>query len=296
MSARPVEPDSSSQAQATSLVLLAAVSVQAGAAIATKLFHAVGPGGAVLLRLSAAAICLLVVGRPDPRGHDRRQWLLAGAFAISLFGVSFCFYNAISRIPLGIAVTIQFLGPLAVAVIGSRRRRDLLWIGIALLGVLALGHGNPSGLDTTGVFYAVLTAAMFSAFIFFGKQVGQAFDGTSGLTLSLIAAALIAVPTGIADGGEGLLTWHSLGLGLVVGAFSTAVPYACEVVALSRMEYARFGVLVSLEPAIAALAGLLILGEGITTRSAVGIALVSVASARATAFPPQVRRPEASAS
>jgi inner membrane transporter RhtA len=187
------------------------------------------------------------------------------------------------RIPLGIAVTIEFVGPLAVAVIGSRRPRDLVWAALAAAGIVALMRsGGGHGLDGTGVLEALLAGAMWGAYILINARLGQAFETGSGLALAMTVGALAVLPIGVAEGGAQLVTGRSLALGAVVGVLSSAIPYSLEMEALRRIATSVFGVLMSIEPGVGALAGVVILGERLSTRAVLGIALVMAASAGAS--------------
>jgi inner membrane transporter RhtA len=267
-----------SRTPSPALVLGAIASVQIGSAVATKLFAQAGPGGASLLRLGWASVILLVLWRPRLRGMTRRQWALAIAFGVVLAAMNTAFYSAINRIPLGVGVTIEFVGPLAVAVAGSRRARDLVWVALAAVGILALVHAGTHGLNTAGVLLAVLAGVMWAAYILVNAQLGRAFDTGSGLAIAMSVGTLAALPIGIAQGGAHLVSPRALALGAVVGLLSSAIPYSLEMEALRRITTALFGVLMSLEPAMAALAGFVIIGQGLSTRAIVGIALVMIAS------------------
>jgi inner membrane transporter RhtA len=256
--------------------------VQFGSTIAAKLFAATGPGGAVFLRLFTASIVLLIVSRPTLTGLGRRQLLLAGVFGLVLAGMNLSFYHALHRIPLGVAVTIEFLGPLAVAVGGSRRRIDLLWVGLAAAGILALTHGSGHGLDGLGVLFALIAASLWAAYILLNARLGREFEGGGGLTLAMCVGSVAALPAGVIEGGTHLLEPRSLALGAAVGILSSAIPYSFELEALRRIAVNVFGVLMSLEPAMAALAGLLVLGQGLSVRALAGIALVVAASTGAS--------------
>jgi inner membrane transporter RhtA len=264
-------------------VLGAIASVQLGSALASKeLFASIGPGGAVLLRLATAAIVLLVVSRPSLRGRTRRELLLAASFGLILAAMNLSFYEALRRLPLGAAVTIEFLGPLAVAIGGSRRRIDLLWAALAAAGILLLSHGTGHGLNSLGVVFVLIAAAMWAGYIIVNARLGQAFTGGAGLALAMCVASLAAAPIGLAQGGVHLLRPRSLAIGAAVGMLSSAIPYSFELEALRRIAVNVFGVLMSLEPAVAALAGLLVLGQGLAPRGVIGIALVVTASAGAS--------------
>ncbi len=264
------------------LVIGAIASVQFGSAVATHLFTAVGPSGAVLLRLVSASVVLVAVARPRLRGHSRGNLVLAGAFGIALAAMNLSFYAALHRIPLGIAVSLEFVGPLGVAVAGSRRRIDILWVLLAAGGILALTRGGTSHLSAAGVFFALLAGAFWGAYILISARVGQSFVGGSGLALAMCFASVVALPFGIAAGGTHLLSLRSLAIGSAVGMLSSAIPYSFELEALRRIAAHVFGVLMSIEPAMAALAGLIVLGQGLSARAILGMALVVAASVGAS--------------
>ena len=271
-----------SRVPSPALVLGAIASVQLGSALATTIFHDVGPGGAVLLRLVAASAVLCAVSRPTLRSRSRRQWALAVVFGLVLAAMNMTFYHALQRIPLGITVTLEFVGPLGVAVLGSRRRLDLVWVALAIAGILALTRGDSHGLDALGVILALVAGACWGAYILVNARVGQTFADGSGLALAMCVASIASLPVGIQEGGSQLIAPHSLVLGASVGILSSAIPYSLELEALRRIATHVFGVLMSLEPAFAALAGLLVLGQGLSARELVGIALVVAASAGAS--------------
>jgi inner membrane transporter RhtA len=270
------------------LIVTGIASVQIGAAFATTMFDRVGASGTVMLRLVFAALMLLVLWRPRVGSMTRRQWLLAAAFGVALAVMNFAFYQAIARIPLGIAVAVEFLGPLAVAVLGSRRAVDVAWVALAALGVLALTHGSAHGLDTFGIVCALIAGAAWAAYILVNARVGQAFSDGTGLAVAMCIGTALTIGPGIAEGGTQLLSGHMLLVGAAVGLLSSAVPYSLELEALRRITPRVFGVLMSLEPAVAALAGFVIIGQGLTLREVAGVTLVVAASAgaaRASAKP-----------
>ncbi len=274
--------DGLSRVPSPALVVGAIASVQFGAALAATLFARIGPGGAVLLRLTSATIALALIWRPRIRGAARRHLALAAGFGLILAGMNLTFYEAIQRIPLGIAVTVEFVGPLAVAVLGSRRPRDLAWVALALAGILALMHGDTHSLDLLGVVLALAAGCLWGCYILVNARLGRAFADGSGLSLAMVVATLVVLPVGVAQGGGRLLALHSLLLGAAVGILSSAIPYSFELEALRRIATRVFGVLMSLEPAMAALAGFLVLGQALSTREGLGIALVIAASAGAS--------------
>ena len=261
----------------TGLVLGGIASVQFGAALAATLFVRVGPGGAVLLRLTSATIVLALVSRPRIRGRTRRELLLALLFGLILAAMNLTFYEAIDRIPLGVAVTIEFVGPLTIAVISSKRRLDLIWIALAALGILALMHGDTHSLDTLGVILALIAGCLWGCYILVNSRVGQA-SRRSGLSLAMCVATVAALPAGITQGGAHLLEPHVLLLGAAVGMLSSAIPYSCELEALRRMATNVFAVLMSIEPAMAAFAGFVVLGQSLSAREFAGMVLVVAAS------------------
>ncbi len=272
------ERDLLARAPSGGLVVGAIASVQFGSAVAATLFARVGPGGAVLLRLVSASIVLLALWRPRFRGRSRHELLLAALFGVALAGMNLSFYFALDRIPLGIAVTIEFVGPLAVAVSGSRRRIDLLWVGLATAGILALTRGGAHALDGVGVVFALIAGCFWGAYILLNARVGRAFERGSGLALAMCVASAAALPAGVIGGGTHLLEPRSLAVGAAVGMLSSAIPYSFELEALRRIAAPVFGVLMSLEPAMAAVAGLIVLGQGLSARALIGIALVVTAS------------------
>jgi inner membrane transporter RhtA len=192
------------------------------------------------------------------------------------------FYEAIQRIPLGIAVTFEFVGPLGVAVLGSRRPHELAWVALAVVGILALTHGDAHSLDLLGVLLALAAGCLWGCYIFVNARLGRAFADGSGLSLAMLVSMLTVLPVGVAQGGVHLLALHSLLLGATVGILSSAIPYSCELESLRRIATRVFGVLMSLEPAMAALAGFIVLGQALSTREAFGIALVIAASVGAS--------------
>jgi inner membrane transporter RhtA len=271
-----------SRVPSPALVIGGIASVQFGSAVATKLFGSVGPGGAVLLRLLTASIVLCALARPSPAGRSRRQYALALLFGLVLAAMNMTFYQALQRIPLGIAVTLEFVGPLGVAVLGSRRRLDLAWAALAIAGILALTHGDAHGLNPLGVILALVAGGCWGAYILVNARVGQAFSDMSGLALAMCVATIVSLPIGISEGGTHLLSLRSLAIGASVGILSSAIPYSLEVEALRRIATHVFGVLMSLEPAVAALAGFILLGQGLNVRELGGMALVVGASVGAS--------------
>ncbi len=263
------------------LVLGAVSSVQIGSALGKTLFDEIGPGGTVFLRILTAAVVLALIWRPRVSGHSRRALGLAVVFGLVLGAMNFAFYSSIDRIPLGIAVTFEFVGPLGVAVFGSRRPLDLLWVALAAAGILLLSDFGSGDLDPAGVGLALLAGAFWAAYILLSVRVGKVFPGGSGLALAMLVATAALAPVGIAEAGTELLVPWILLVATCVGLMSSAIPYTLELEALRRMPVGVFGVLMSLEPAVAAVAGYLVLGEGLVAREVAAILLVVAASAGA---------------
>ena len=223
----------------------------------------------------------LLIWRPSLRGHARRDLWLIAWFGLCLAGMNWAFYASLDRIPLGVAVTFEFVGPLGVAVWGSRRPLDLVWVALAAVGILLLADFGSSDLDPLGVALALLAGAFWAAYILLSARVGQVFPGGTGLALAMLVGATLLVPVGAVEGGADMLTLGVLGTALAVSVLSSAIPYSLEMEALRRMPEGVFGVLMSIEPAVAALAGFLILGESLSSRELVAILFVVAASAGA---------------
>ena len=276
------------------LVLLAVASVQFGGALAKTLFDDAGVGGTVFLRVLLAAVVLAALWRPAWRGRAPRDLALVAVFGLTLAGMNLAFYASLDRIPLGVAVTFEFVGPLGVAVAGSRRALDLLWVTLAAAGILLLSDfGGFRDLDAGGVALALLAGAFWAAYILLSARTGRVFPGGGGLALAMIVASALLAPVGVADGGAALLEPEVLAVGAVVAMLSSAIPYSLELEALRRLPAGVFGVLMSLEPAVAALAGYVVLGEALGIVELVAIGLVVAASAGAARSAPPSGPPEA---
>jgi inner membrane transporter RhtA len=265
---------------APALVLLGIVSVQLGSALAKNLFGEVGSFGAVALRLFFAATLLMLWWRPSLR-MDRRTWAIVLSYGVILGLMNLSFYSALARIPLGIAVTIEFLGPLAVALLGSRRWLDAFWAVLAAGGVVLLMEGGGE-LDPVGVLFALAAGVFWGLYILVGAALGRHTTEGNGLALGMTVAALVAVPVGVADAGTALIQPWVLAAGLGVALLSSVIPYSLDLEALRRLPARVFGILMSLEPAMAALIGLVVLGESLLLSQWVAVLCVVVASAGAT--------------
>lgn len=263
------------------LVLASIVAVQCGSALATTLFDEIGAAGAVFLRAGFGALALLAFTRAEPlraREWPHRDVLLLG---LAVTAVNFFFYAALERLPLGIAVTLEFVGPLGVAIAGSRRWRDAIWVVLAATGIVLLSDGGGGDVDALGVALALTAGFFWGAYIVQSDRVGALAPGPGGATMAAVISTLAIAPFGLLQGGGEIFTPSHLAIGAAVGVLSTAIPYAFEMEALRRLPRAVFGVLMSLEPAVAAAIGFLALSQDLGAVEVVAIGLVVVASAGA---------------
>lgn len=274
---------------ATALVLLAISSVQFGAAISTEMFDELGPSGGSLLRVALAAIVLLVLWRPSVRGRSAAQWRAVTVFGLTLGVMNTVFYEALARLPLGTAVTIEFVGPLGLAVLLSRRAAHVLVALVAALGIVLITDPLGAGADGAGVAFALAAGLCWAGYILAAQRASALFSGSDGVALAMTIAVLAPLVPGLWQGGGALLEPHLLGIGLVAALLSSVIPYSLETEALRRIDARVFGVLMSLEPAFAALAGLLLLGQRLSAVEYAGMALVvgaSIAVTRTQGTPP----------
>lgn len=260
------------------LLLLSALSVQLGAAFAKSLFQPLGPAGTVFLRVGFAALVLALFWRPRLRGYTRNDYFLVVLFGLAIAGLNTFFYAAISRIPLGIAVTLEFVGPLGVALAASRRLPHLLWAVLAVAGIILLAPIGGAAIDPPGVGLALLGGACWAAYILLNVRVGRAFPGGSGLALGMCVATLVLAPFGIIHVGSIVHDPFILPIGFGVAILSSVIPFSLELEALRRISARAFGILMSLDPAVAALIGLVVLGETVSLRSLIAMTLIIVAS------------------
>ncbi|HEU4804023.1 MAG TPA: DMT family transporter [Solirubrobacterales bacterium] len=277
---------------AVGLVLTGIASVQFGSALATTLFDEAGPAGTVLLRTAFAALVLAAIWRPAMRGRGETTWRAVALYGVCLVGMNLCFYESLDRIPLGIAVTLEFVGPLTVAIVGTRSRRDVIWVVLAAAGVVLLAPGIGDGLDALGVALALTAGGFWGAYILIAARIGRGSAGLGGLSAAMIYATVILLPFGVADAGADLLHPGVLAAGLGVALLSSVLPYTVELEALRRLPERTFGVLLSLEPAVAALVGLIVLDQHLLGREIVAIALVVAASAGALSSTEAVEAPQ----
>jgi inner membrane transporter RhtA len=263
------------------LVVFGIASVQLGAAIAKNLFDDAAPMTLVWLRLATSAVVLGTVVRPTLRGRTPEDWRVAIAFGIVLGTMNWAIYESFARIPLGIAVTIEFLGPLGLAVAGSRRARDLVWVGLAAVGVAILGIER-GDLNVAGVAFALLAGAMWTSYILLSASTGRRWPGLDGLTVASVVATVLMAPLLIAFSGHGIGDPRVVVLGALVGLLSSVIPYSCEITALRTIRPSVFGILMSLEPAAAALAGIVVVHEFLSALQWLAVACVIAASVGAT--------------
>jgi inner membrane transporter RhtA len=266
-------------------LLVAVVSIQGGAALAKQIFPALGPAGATGLRVALAALLLLAIFRPPLARLGRTQWAALLPYGIALGGMNLTFYLALARIPLGLAVTLEFVGPLGVAVLGSRRAADFLWVLLAAIGIVLLApwEGGPDSLDRLGMLLALLAGACWAAYILVGGALSRRLPHSGQATsLGMAIAALAVLPFTLADLTAARITPEVLGIGLAVAILSSALPYTLEMIALRALPSRTFGILMSVEPAAAALIGLVVLGERLSALQWLAVLCVCAASAGAT--------------
>ncbi|MEM6839865.1 MAG: EamA family transporter [Cyanobacteria bacterium P01_C01_bin.120] len=264
------------------LLFLSMASIHSGAAIAKGLFNQISPFGMVSLRLGLGALVLLLLFRPRWKNYSWQAYRLLALLGLSMGVMNACLYHAIAYIPIGVAVTLEFIGPLGVALAYSRKKVDSLWVAMAAAGVLLLAPVGGLALHPLGVLLALIAGSCWAAYIVFSAQVSKVFPGADGVALAMTAGAIAIVPFGLATEGTKLFNPYILLMGLLVAILSSALPYSLEMAALRRLPVKVFGVLMSLEPAVASCMGLLLLGEQLTGRMAMAIALVSLASAGST--------------
>jgi inner membrane transporter RhtA len=295
----------------TALVVTGIFSVQFGAGLAARLFSQIAPAAVTGLRLWMSAAVMAVIGA-RPLGSAlsglarRRAWrdaAVVAAFGVVLAVMNFSIYQSFARIPLGISVTVEFLGPLGVAVASSRRLLDVAWVGLAGTGVALLarggaaaatGHGGTGhGSFAVGIAFALLAGLSWAAYILLSRATGQRFPGATGLTIAMVVAALVITPVGIAAGRAALLRPAILATGLGIALLSSIIPYSLEMEALRRIPARVFGILMSLEPAVAALVGLALLGQSLAARQWIAIGCVMAACAGAARGAREPVAPEA---
>lgn len=265
-----------------SLVVFGIVSVQIGAAFAKGLFDVTGTAGVVFIRTLVAAVIFTVIWRPRWRGYSRSVYLYVVAYGAIITANMLLFYAAISRIPLGVTTSIAFAGPLVVAVLGSRKLIDFVWVALAAVGIILLSPLSNVALDSLGVFLAFMTAGSWALYIVVTKRVSTLLEGHTALALSMCAAALVALPFGGVGAAKVLADPGLVVIGILVALMSSAIPFAMDFTAMKRLTSRVFGLLASVEPVVAALIGLVVLHEALGVREVIGIGLVTVAAIATT--------------
>jgi inner membrane transporter RhtA len=263
-------------------ILAGIVSVQAGAALAKGLFPALGPIGTVGLRVVLSAIMLVAAFRPRMRGMTAAQWRAVIPYGLVLGTMNILFYLSLSRIPLGVAVTVEFIGPLAVAVFGSRRAVDIAWVVLAAAGIALITPWSGRGTDAFGVALAVAAGACWAAYILLGGRVSRIMPGGASVAMGMVIASFVALPAAVATGGFARLTLPLFVAGIGVALLSSAIPYTLEMIALKGLPARTFGILMSLEPAVAALLGVVVLHELLSFHQWLAVALIIAASTGST--------------
>jgi len=264
-----------------SLVLGSILSVQWGAVLSKSLFGEISPTGMVFLRLASSSVMLLAIARPRLSGRGIEDWRPVLALGFALGAMNWSFYESFARLPLGIAVTIEFMGPLVLAAFGSRRPRDLVWVGLATAGVALFGAG-PVKLDILGFALALLAGGLWALYIVSTAATARRWAGVEGLAMASTLATVAIAPFAIASAGSRLIEPRLLALGALVGLLSSVIPYSLEMIALRTLSPRTFGILMSLEPAAGALAAALLLKEWLTPLQLVAMACVTAASVGAT--------------
>jgi inner membrane transporter RhtA len=263
-------------------VLLSIISVQAGAAIAKGLFPALGAATTASLRIGLAALILLVVVRPSLGRLTALQWRAVVPYGLSLGLMNFLFYLSLARIPLGLAVTLEFIGPLGLALAGSRRWIDALWAVLAGLGIALITPWHGTGLDPLGLLYAALAGGAWVVYIVLGRRTAAVLPGPTAVAVGMVFGALLVLPFGLGSGHLPAITLPLLGLGAALALFSSAIPFTLEMQALKKLSAANFSILMSLEPVAAALSGWWLLHEQLTLGQGLAVLLIAAASAGAT--------------
>ncbi|MFH6996306.1 EamA family transporter [Flavobacterium sp. FlaQc-57] len=263
-------------------VLLAIISVQCGAAIAKTLFPAIGAAGTASIRIGVSAIILLLAYRPNLRQITPNQWKIVVPYGLSLGAMNLIFYLAIERIPIGLAVTLEFVGPLLVAIIGSRRLIDYCWVLLAAIGIALIAPWNNSSIDLIGVIYALLAGALWAAYIVLGGKVSKIMNGGQAVSTGMLFAAILILPFGFYENGLANLTPKLFGMGIALALLSSAIPFTLEMKALGQLPPRTFSILMSLEPAAASVCAFIFLQEHLSFYQILAVVCVVIASAGST--------------
>jgi len=263
-------------------VLLAIISVQCGAAIAKTLFPALGAAGTASIRIGVSALILLLAYRPNLKQITVQQWKIVIPYGLSLGAMNLVFYFAIERIPIGLAVTLEFIGPLLVAIIGSRRIVDYLWVLLAAAGIVLIAPWTNSRIDTLGVLFALLAGALWAAYIVLGGKISKIMNSGQAVSTGMLFAALLILPFGFYENGLINLTPKLFGMGIALALLSSAIPFTLEMKALGQLPPRTFSILMSLEPAAASICAFIFLQEKLNLYELLAVVCVVVASAGST--------------
>jgi len=263
-------------------VLLAIISVQCGAAIAKTLFPAIGAAGTASLRIGISAIILLLAYRPNLKQITPSQWKIVVPYGLTLGAMNLIFYLAIERIPIGLAVTLEFMGPLLVAIIGSKRLIDYCWVLLAGLGIVLIAPWSNDRVDLLGVFFALLAGALWAAYIILGGKVSKIMHDGQAVATGMLFAAILILPFGFYENGLANLTPKFLGMGAALALLSSAIPFTLEMKALGQLPPRTFSILMSLEPAAAAICAFIFLQENLNFYEILAVVCVVIASAGST--------------
>lgn len=263
-------------------VLLAIVSVQCGAAIAKTLFPAIGAAGTASMRIGISAILLLIAYRPNLRAITPKQWRIVAPYGLSLGAMNLVFYLAIERIPIGLAVTLEFIGPLLLAIIGSRRLIDYSWVLLAAAGIVLIAPWTNNNVDTLGVLFALLAGGFWAAYIILGGKISQIMNGGQAVSTGMLFAAILILPFGFYENGLANLTPKFFGMGVALALLSSAIPFTLEMKALGQLPSRTFSILMSLEPAAASIFAFIFLQEHLSFYEILAVICVIIASAGST--------------
>lgn len=263
-------------------VLLAIISVQCGAAIAKSLFPAIGAAGTASIRIGISALILLLAYRPNLKAITREQWKIVVPYGLSLGAMNLIFYFAIERIPIGLAVTLEFIGPLLVAIFGSKRMIDYCWVLLAAAGIVLIAPWSNDRIDSLGVLFALLAGALWAAYIVFGGKISKIMNSGQAVSTGMLFAAILILPFGLFENGLANLTPKFFGMGVALALLSSAIPFTLEMKALGQLPPRTFSILMSLEPAAAAICAFIFLQENLSFYEILAVVCVVVASAGST--------------
>ncbi|MEN2415927.1 EamA family transporter [Flavobacterium mesophilum] len=263
-------------------VLLAIISVQCGAAIAKTLFPAIGAAGTASIRIGVSAIILLLAYRPNLKAITTAQWKVVIPYGLSLGAMNLIFYFAIERIPIGLAVTLEFIGPLLLAIVGSKRLLDYCWVVLAAIGILLIAPWTNERLDTLGVVFALIAGGLWACYIVFGGKISKIMNEGTAVSTGMLLAAILVLPFGVFENGLANLTPRLFGMGVALALLSSAIPFTLEMKALDKLPSRTFSILMSLEPAAASICAFIFLNENLSFYEILAVVCVVVASAGST--------------